>query len=233
MSDSDKKRAALAALDFIQDGMTVGLGTGSTAAHFIHALGERARYGLDIIGIPTSIASARLAEQAGLRIEEGDESTQIAVAVDGADEIDAHGNLIKGGGGALLREKIVAHAAARFVVIADGSKSVERLGAFPLPIEIDRFAYGLTVRAIREALAEAGHKSVTLTLRPDPEQGVVVTDGGNYIVDAQVGPIADPAALDRVLARVPGVVTTGLFCGMADLILIGEGGGVTRREVGR
>lgn len=231
MSDAMKRMAAEAAVRLVEPGMTLGLGTGSTAAHFIAALGERVRAGLDVAGAPTSEATRRLAEAAGIEIVEPDETTSIDLAVDGADEIDLKLNLVKGGGGALLREKIVAGAAKKFVVIADSSKRVTELGRFPLPVEIDRFAYGLTVRRVREALA-ALRLPPKASLRIAKDRTPFLSDGGNYILDCPLGRIGDPAGLEAALSAIPGVLETGLFIGMADMALVAGAGGVeiSRRD---
>ncbi|MBY0421596.1 MAG: ribose-5-phosphate isomerase RpiA [Parvularculaceae bacterium] len=218
-NEDSKRKAAEAALALVEDGMTLGLGTGSTAAFFVKGLaGKRVK------GVATSEETRRIAESVGVAVIEADESTRIDLAVDGADEIDLRGDLIKGGGGALLREKIVASAAARFVVIADQSKAVAELGAFPLPVEIDRFAWGLAVRRIRAACSGCGLKgALTLRFR---DGAPFLTDGGNYVIDCALGRIHDPAALDLALRAIPGVVTTGLFIGLADLAFVAGPGGV-------
>lgn len=231
MSAEFKKQAALAALELVEDGMCLGLGTGSTAAFFIEGLGEKVRAGLDIKGVPTSQASDELARAAGIELIIPDETTVIHLGIDGADEIDPFGHLIKGGGAALLREKIIAQAAERFVVIADGSKDVRTLGAFPLPIEIEPFSYGLTVRMIREALSALGFVNTELSLRAKEEGGMVLTDGGNYVLDAQLDRIEDPAKLEVVLNTIPGVVECGLFVDMADNIILGTEEGVVTRTL--
>jgi len=224
MSDAYKKAAAEAALDYVEDGTIIGLGTGSTAAHFVRALGEKVRAGLDVKGVPTSDATAALAREAGIDLVEPDETTRLALVVDGADEIDPVLNLIKGGGAALLREKIVADAAARMIVIADASKKVAQLGRFPLPVEIDRFAFGLTVARVRTVLADHGLGHARVALRHD-RSAAVLSDGGHYILDAECGRIPDAGLLDEALRRVPGVVETGLFVGLCDVALVaGEGG---------
>ncbi|MGV6820431.1 MAG: ribose-5-phosphate isomerase RpiA [Parvularcula sp.] len=231
MTHPPKERAAQAALEFVRGDMTLGLGTGSTAAIFIDLLAEKMRAeGLDIRAIPTSEASHQQALAHGIPLIEPDETTIIDLDIDGADEIDPDGNLIKGGGGALLREKIIAAAARQFVVIADGTKEVEQLGAFPLPVEIDRFGWALSVRAMREILSGFGHTDVKLALRSDDAGHFVLSDGGNYIVDAHLGRIGDVEGLDRALTAIPGVVTTGLFVNLAPLCLIGTDDGVIRRH---
>lgn len=222
-----KRKAAEEAVKYVEDGMTLGIGTGSTAAHFITILGERIKEGWSLSGVPTSEETRRLAEDAGVNIIEPDETTVIDLAVDGADEADPQLNLIKGGGAALLREKIVAAAAKRFIVIADKSKRVAALGEFPLPIEIEPFSWGLTVRRIRETLAIHGFETPKLTLRAKPEGGAVVTDGGNYVIDCKLGRIEAPAALNDALCALPGVVETGLFCSMTEMAIFGDEDGVT------
>lgn len=228
-TDDFKRQAARAALDHVEAGMTLGLGTGSTAAHFVDLLGVRVREGLTVVGAPTSADTKQRAEAAGVPLIEPDESTVIDLAVDGADEIDRYGALIKGGGGALLREKIIAAAAKRFIVIADASKRVAALGAFALPVEIDRFAFGLTVRAVREACADLGFKGrFTLRARSGAPD---LSDGGHYIVDCALTRIDDPAALDQRLKAIPGVIETGLFSGMVDLVIVAGPSGVDRQEI--
>ena len=228
MSDDLKKAAAVAALDYVEDGTVIGLGTGSTAAHFVRALGEKVRAGLDVKGVPTSEATAKLAVECGIELVEPDETTRLALVVDGADEVDPRLDLIKGGGAALLREKIIADASAKMVVIADGSKSVAQLGKFPLPIEIDRFAFPLTVSRVRDVLAGQGLAGVTVALRHN-DQGAVLSDGGHYILDARCERIPDAGALDEALRRIPGVVETGLFVGLCDVAILAVDGGIETR----
>lgn len=227
-ADAYKKAAALAAVSLVRPDMTLGLGTGSTAAHFIAALGERVRGGLYVTAVPTSEDSARKAAAAGIDLVEPDETTNIDLAVDGTDEVDGAGNLIKGGGGALLREKIIANAARRFVVIADASKKVAELGAFPLPVEIDRFSFALTVRAVRDTLAGSGYAGADVRLRAGPEGPAFISDGGNFILDCRLRRISDPGALHRALIDIPGVVETGLFIGLADEIILAGPDGLER-----
>ncbi|MEM9168230.1 MAG: ribose-5-phosphate isomerase RpiA [Pseudomonadota bacterium] len=226
MSDAYKKAAAQAALDEVRSGMTLGLGTGSTAAHFVDLLGDRVRDGLEVAGVPTSEETRARAQAAGVPLIEPDETTRLALAVDGADEIGPGLALIKGGGGALLREKIIAQAAERFVVVADASKRVAALGAFSLPVEIDRFAWALTVRAVRGALADCGFAAPELALRPAPDGGAFLSDGGHLILDCALDRIDDPAALEGALRAVPGVVETGLFVGLADVAIVAGPDGV-------
>jgi len=227
-ADDFKKMAALAAVDLVRPEMTIGLGTGSTAAHFIAALGEKVRGGLYVSAVPTSEDTARKAAAAGIELVEPDETTVIDLAVDGTDEVDPRKSLIKGGGGALLREKIIANAAKKFVVIADASKKVAQLGAFPLPVEIDRFSFALTVRAVRDAIAALGYAAPDVRLRALPAGAAFVSDGGNFILDCRLERIHDAAALDRALTAIPGVIETGLFIGIADEIILAGPGGVER-----
>ncbi|HYD86141.1 MAG TPA: ribose-5-phosphate isomerase RpiA [Vitreimonas sp.] len=226
MSDDPKYNAARAALDFIADGMIVGLGTGSTSAHFVRLLGERVKQGLKVKGVPTSEATRNLAEQVGVPLLEISQITSIDVDVDGADEVDPAFRLIKGGGGALLREKIVAAASKRMVVIADTSKWVETLGAFPLPIEVTRFGFALTAQRIHAALRETGCVGDEVVLRVAGKANEpVITDGGNYIIDAHAKSIRDPDALGAALSRIAGVVEHGLFLGLAQTVILGNASG--------
>ncbi len=227
-ADAFKKQAGEAAAQLVQPEMTLGLGTGSTAAHFIAALGSRVREGLYVKGVPTSDDTARKAAAAGVELIEPDETTIIELAVDGTDEVDGALTLIKGGGGALLREKIVARAARRFVVIADASKKVAQLGRFPLPVEIDRFAFALTVRAVRETLGALGYSGADIRLRADAAGPAFLSDGGNFILDCALQRIADARALDSALKAIPGVIETGLFIAMADEVILAGPDGLER-----
>ncbi|HRP10040.1 MAG TPA: ribose-5-phosphate isomerase RpiA [Terricaulis sp.] len=222
-ADLAKLNAAQAALQFVKDGMVVGLGTGSTSAHFVRLLGERVRQGLRVKGVPTSEATRHLAEQAGVPLLEISQVSAIDVDVDGADEVDPAFRLIKGGGAALLREKIVAAASREMVVIADDSKWVETLGAFPLPVEVVRFGFSLTLERVREAMAAAGCAGSEAKLRVQGKgQDAIVTDGGNYIIDAQCGAIPDPEMLADGLKRIVGVVEHGLFIGLSRTVVLGK-----------
>ncbi len=224
MSDELKRRAAEAALTYVEDGMRLGLGTGSTAAHFVRLLGQRVASGLRITGVPSSDATARLAHQAGVPLTTLDETPEPDLDVDGADEIGPGLALIKGGGGALLREKIVATASKRMIVIADASKQVPVLGAFALPIEVVAFGMTATRSAIERAAAGLG-LSCPLTLRQGAS-GPYLTDSGNHILDASFGRIPDPEALADALANIPGIVEHGLFLGLAERALIASADGV-------
>lgn len=222
--DDLKRQAAARALDYVESGMRLGLGTGSTARHFVELLGQRVRDGLKVVGVPTSEATRDDAERWGVPLTTLNETPELDLTVDGADEIDPALNLIKGGGGALLREKIVASASARMVVIADATKRVAALGAFPLPIEVVPFGLGATKLAIAGALAECGCEG-PLGLRAAEGGHAFVTDGGHVILDARLGRIPDPAQLGARLNAIPGVVEHGLFIGLADVaILAGRNG---------
>ena len=221
-SDIAKRAAAARALEMVEDGMTLGLGTGSTAGWFVRLLSERIRSpGLDVIGVATSSATVWLAEELKVPLRKPDEVDRIDLTVDGADEIDAGFNLIKGGGAALLQEKIVATSSARMVVIADETKYRPFLGEFPLPVEVVRFGAALTERAIAEVLADMDVDGRRVVLRTG-SSGPLVTDEGHYIVDLHLGRIGDPAALAAALVAIPGVVETGLFIGTATSVILGR-----------
>lgn len=224
--DAGKRRAAEEAAKHIERGMILGLGTGSTAAHFVDIVGDLCAKGWGLKGVPTSEATRQHAERLGVPIIEPDETTVIDLAVDGADEADPKLNLIKGGGAALLREKIIAHAAKKFIVIADKSKRVTALGAFPLPVEISPFSWALTVAALRRTLAREGFQNSSLELRAR-EGDSIKTDGGNLIIDCKLGRIDNPAGLERALAAIPGVLESGLFCGMTAMVIYGDEDGVS------
>jgi ribose 5-phosphate isomerase A len=218
-----KRLAAEKALDFVRPGMKLGLGTGSTAALFVDALGVRVKAGLDVVGAPTSEATRRQAEALGIKLTTLDETPELDLTVDGADELDGDLNLIKGGGGALLREKIVAASSKRMVVIADSSKRVAMLGAFPLPIEVAPFGLGSTRIRLAAATRALGLKG-EIRLR-ERDGRTFVTDGGHYILDCAFGAIPDPAALAAVLGALPGVMDHGLFIGLATAAIVaGEDG---------
>ena len=215
-NDQEKQAAARASLQFVKDGQVVGLGTGSTAAYFIKLLGEEVKKGLRIRGITTSDRSRELAMSLGIPLTTLDECQDIAVTVDGADEVDPQLRLIKGGGGALLREKIVASATRQMVVVADASKRVERLGKFPLPVEVIKFAQTLLAKRITALGAQ-------VTLRMSPDGKPYVTDENNHILDCRFGEIHDADGLARELSAMPGVVEHGLFIGMASVALFARG----------
>jgi ribose 5-phosphate isomerase A len=218
-TETYKREAAAGALDFVRSGMRLGLGTGSTARPFVDMLGERVRAGLNVVAVPTSEATRAQAEQCGIPLTTLDDTPELDLTIDGADEIAPDLILIKGGGGALLREKIVASASARMVVIADSSKWVEVLGRFPLPIEVAPFGLGATQRAVAAAIAATGN-SGPLTLRRDRAGLAFVTDGGHFILDAALNRIADPRSLAVRLAAIPGVMEHGLFIDLAQTVVI-------------
>lgn len=224
-SDLAKRNAAEAALALVEPGMVVGLGTGSTAAIFVRLLAERMKAGLRITGTPTSEATDRLARSLGIPIVPPDDLSRIDLTIDGADEFDPALNLIKGGGAALLREKIIAEASDRMVVITDPSKQVARLGRFPLPVEINPFASELTRRRIHDRLGEAGLQDAPSSWRMATGESLLHTDGGHLILDLACGEIPDPASLARLLDDLPGVVEHGLFIGYADRVIVGEASG--------
>jgi len=213
-------RVAQAALRFVADGMTLGLGTGRAAEAFIHRLGERVRGGTRIRGVPTSIRSDELARKLNIEVVSLEEVERLDVAFDGADEVAPDLALTKGLGGALLRERVVAHEADRFIVLVTPEKLVERLGSrTPIPIEVVPFA---CVPATRN-LVKLGAKPA---VRKKPDGFPYHTDNQNLILDTDFGPIDDPARLDAAVRRIPGIVDTGIFLGMADLVLVGDPGGV-------
>jgi ribose 5-phosphate isomerase A len=215
-NDLEKQAAARASLEFVEDGQVIGLGTGSTAAYFIQFLGERVKAGLKIRGIPTSIQSQQLAEKCGIPLTTLDQVDAIDIDVDGADEFDPELNLIKGGGGALLREKIIASVSRKFIVVADSAKQVPVLGRFPLPVEVIPFAETLLARRITALGA-------TVTLRKAPDGTPFRTDEGHHILDCGFGEIREPVALARTLSDMPGVVEHGLFINMANVVLLAKG----------
>jgi len=223
--DALKRQAAARALDHVRDGMKLGLGTGSTAKHFVELLAEKVKGGLRVVGVPTSEATRAQAQAAGVPLTTLHEIDHLDLTIDGADEIDPSFNLIKGGGGALLREKIVASASDRMIVIADDSKWVESLGRFPLPIEVVPFGLAATQRAIADAFARAG-VSGQMVVRKAADGHVFVTDGGHWIVDARLGEIQDAPRLAGLLSAIPGVVEHGLFIGLASTVILAGAQGI-------
>jgi ribose 5-phosphate isomerase A len=224
--DSFKLAAARRALGFVESKMRLGLGTGSTASLFVELLGEEVRKGLSVLCVPTSDDTRLKAAKFGIPLTTLDETPLLDLTIDGADELDGELRLIKGGGGALLREKIVATASDRMIVIADVSKRVDKLGAFPLPVEVVRFGVTATRNMIEMLAADAGcHGEIKLRLGRDGEP--FVTDGGNYIFDCAFGRLDDPESLDEALKFIPGVVENGLFLGIADAAIIGGPEGVS------
>jgi ribose 5-phosphate isomerase A len=226
-ADVAKRAAAARALEMVEDGMVLGLGTGSTAGWFVRLLSERLRQpGLTVEGVATSSATVWLAEELGVPLRRLDDVPGIDLVVDGADELDSRLNLIKGGGAALLQEKIVASASARMVVIADDSKRVAHLGAFPLPVEIVRFGWTATRRQVGELLRGMDVDGYQATVRMGAD-GPLVTDEGHHILDLHLGRIGDPPALAAALNALPGVVESGLFIDMAHCAVLGRADGGT------
>jgi ribose 5-phosphate isomerase A len=226
VSDDLKRQAAAAALGEVRPGMRLGLGSGTTAWQMVELLAAKVKAGLDIVGVPTSEATAAQARGLGIPLSDLDATPELDLTIDGADEIGPGLALIKGGGAALLREKIVAAASRRMVVIADRSKQVDVLGKFPLPIEVNRFGLGATRLAIQRIMARH-HASGGLQLRAQPSGEALVTDGGHLILDAFFGRISDPEALSDDLAGVPGVVEHGLFLKLCRRAYIAGPDGVT------
>ena len=227
LSAEDFKRlAAEHALDFVEPGMKLGLGTGSTAAKFVDLVGAKVKSGLDVLCVPTSEATRLQAEALGIRLSTLDETPYLDLTVDGADEVDEVLRLIKGGGGALLREKIVAAASGQVIIIADHTKLVTTLGAFPLPIEVVPFGLRAT-RNLIESLATDSGCTGQVKLRAKADGTPFITDNGNFILDCAFGSIEDPETLDDALKLVPGVVENGLFLGIADLAIVAGPDGVS------
>lgn len=233
-TDQAKFAAARRAAAFVESGMKVGLGTGSTAAWLVKCLGEMVRdEGLRIRGVPTSSRTAQMARDAGIEVITLDEAKWLDLTIDGADEFDADLNLIKGGGGAHLQEKIVATASDRMVVIADISKQVEKLGAFPLPVEVIPFGWRTTQSLVEETLIGLDVMGRTTALRMNGETPFV-TDEGNHILDLHLKRIGQPRQLSLVLNQIPGVVENGLFIDICDAVVIGYGDGrVEVRDIDR
>ena len=223
--DGLKRQAAAQALEHVQDGMKLGLGTGSTARHFVDLLGEKVAGGMKVVGVPTSEATRAQAEACKIPLTTLDEVDRLDLTIDGADELDPALNLIKGGGGALLREKIVAAASDRMIVIADDSKWVDVLGRYPLPIEVIPFGLAATQRAMATAFAQSG-VSGQMGLRKAKDGHVFVTDGGHWIVDAHLGRITDAPRLAGLLSLIPGVVEHGLFIGLATTAVLAGSQGI-------
>ncbi len=218
-NEGEKELTGRAAAALVQNGDVVGLGTGSTAYFTVIALGERVKAGLKIVGIPTSVKTADLARSVGIPLTTLDENPALDITIDGADELDAQLRLIKGGGGALLREKVVATASKKMVVIADSAKVVSVLGKFPLPVEVVAFARAV----VEKKIASLGGSP---KLRAKPDGSPYITDNGNEILDCSFGKIADPPALALTLSNTPGIVEHGLFIGIASVAFIGRGGRV-------
>lgn len=225
--EREKENAATAALEFVEDGMTIGLGTGSTAKFFVEALADEVADGLVMRGVPTSEETRRLAESLGVPLIPVEQVDRIHLTVDGADEVDENAQLIKGGGAALLREKIIANASDLMVVIADPSKQVDVLGAFPLPVEVTPFGFTITAKKVYDALREAGVNRPKIDVRKGRDGQPLVTDGGNYILDCACSVIPDAPYTAQLLAAIPGVVEHGLFIGIARTVIIGGDDGAS------
>ena len=217
-TDEIKRAVAKHAAEFVTNGMTLGIGTGSTANHLLHALADRMKDGLRFTGVPTSEQTEKLALELKIPVVPLDEADEIHLAIDGADEVSKELDLIKGGGGAFLQEKMVAFAASKFIVIADESKLVDTLGKFPLPVEV--VPYG--IERIKKHIDNIGCSQVTLRYRNDK---IFITDHGHYVLDCHFEMISNPAQLNLQLREIPGVVETGLFLQMADVAIIGYADG--------
>ncbi len=230
--DKAKFVAAKRAADFVEDGMRVGLGTGSTAAWLVRCLGEMVEQdGLKIRGVPTSTRTAELAREVGIEVISLDEARWLDLTIDGADEFDSNLSLVKGGGGALLQEKIVATASDQMVVIADAAKEVEHLGSFPLPIEVIPFGWQTTQALVEETLVSMDVMGRQASLRMNGEIPFI-TDEGNHILDLHLGRIGNARQLAMVLNQIPGVVENGLFIDICDKVVIGYGDGrVETRDI--
>jgi ribose 5-phosphate isomerase A len=231
--DRAKYAAARQAVRLVEPGMRVGLGTGSTSAWMVRLLAERVREeGLDIVGVPTSSRTADLAREHGLRVVSLDEAQWLDLTIDGADEVDGRLDLVKGGGGALLQEKIVACASNEMVVIADSAKEVATLGAFPLPVEAVPFGWRTTQALVEEALVSLDVTGRETTMRMNGDVPYV-TDEGNFILDLHLKRIGDARQLALVLNQIPGVVENGLFVDICDRVVVGHGDGtVEERRAG-
>lgn len=221
--ESEKKLAAEKSLDFIRNGMTIGLGTGSTASYFIMKLGEMVKEGLKIEGIPTSLRTQALARRVGIPLTDFSRVRRLDLTVDGTDEVDPDFNLIKGGGGALLREKIVASVTDQLVIVGDSRKPVRQLGAFPLPIEVIPFGWEI----VAERISDLG---AAVELRSNSTGQPFLTVENNYILDCRFGRIPDPEALARRLRNITGVVEHGLFVGLTKAVIVARGNRLEVRE---
>ncbi len=236
--DRAKSSVGYAAVErFVRDGMTIGIGSGTTMAWFVRALGEKVASGLDVRGVPTSRRTRAWAEEAGIELVGFEDFDRLDLVVDGADEVDRDGYMIKGGGGALLWERIVADAGNHYVCVGDSSKLVENLGAYPLPVEVVQYGYASTLRSIRHLLGELGYGQIHISQRmvgdtpgtpaaddarpPAP----FVTDSGNFLVDLHLGRITDAQRLDGEITWIPGVVESGLFTGIADEVMFCDSSG--------
>jgi ribose 5-phosphate isomerase A len=220
--DEAKRAAAAKAIEsFLQDGMTIGLGSGTTSRFFVRILGERVKDGLRVVGVPSSKSTGELAQEVGIPLADLNDVEQLDLTIDGADEIDAKGRMIKGGGANLLWEKIVASASRKMVAIVDESKKVQRLGRFPLPIEVVPFAWRSTERHLQNLFKRNGYADVRIDVRGGTEKPLI-TDSGHYLLDCHLQAIADPESLALNLNQIPGVVEHGLFIGIATNAAVGK-----------
>ena len=220
--DQAKRAAAAKAIEsFLQDGMTIGLGSGTTSRFFVRILGERVKDGLRVVGVPSSKSTGELAQEVGIPLADLNDVEQLDLTIDGADEIDAKGRMIKGGGANLLWEKIVASASRKMVAIVDESKKVQRLGRFPLPIEVVPFAWRSTERHLQNLFKRNGYADVRIDVRGGTEKPLI-TDSGHYLLDCHLQAIADPEPLALNLNQIPGVVEHGLFIGIATNAAVGK-----------
>jgi len=223
--DEAKRAAAAKAIEsFLQDGMTIGLGSGTTSRFFVRILGERVKDGLRVVGVPSSKSTGELAQEVGIPLADLNDVEQLDLTIDGADEIDAKGRMIKGGGANLLWEKIVASASRKMVAIVDESKKVQRLGRFPLPIEVVPFAWRSTERHLQNLFKRNGYADVRIDVRGGTEKPLI-TDSGHYLLDCHLQAIADPESLALNLNQIPGVVEHGLFIGIATDAAVGQADG--------
>ena len=223
--DEAKRAAAAKAIEsFLQDGMTIGLGSGTTSRFFVRILGERVKDGLRVVGVPSSKSTGELAQEVGIPLADLNDVEQLDLTIDGADEIDAKGRMIKGGGANLLWEKIVASASRKMVAIVDESKKVQRLGRFPLPIEVVPFAWRSTERHLQNLFKRNGYADVRIDVRGGTEKPLI-TDSGHYLLDCHLQTIADPESLALNLNQIPGVVEHGLFIGIATNAAVGKADG--------
>lgn len=220
--DAAKYAAGKAAVrEYLRDGMRVGLGSGTTSHWFVRGLAEEVGKGLDIVGVPTSTGTRDLALELGITLGDLNDVGELDITIDGADEIDRDGAMIKGGGGCLLWERIVANASRRMIAVVDDSKVVAVLGAFPLPVEVVPFGWKSTQRSLQRLFAEAGYQDVPIELRLTGGEPLV-TDSGHHILDAHLGRIPDKDRLAAALNRIPGVVENGLFVGVACAMVVGH-----------
>jgi len=223
--DEAKRAAAAKAIEsFLQDGMTIGLGSGTTSRFFVRILGERVKDGLRVVGVPSSKSTGELAQEVGIPLADLNDVEQLDLTIDGADEIDAKGRMIKGGGANLLWEKIVASASRKMVAIVDESKKVQRLGRFPLPIEVVPFAWRSTERHLQNLFKRNGYADVRIDVRGGTEKPLI-TDSGHYLLDCHLQTIVDPESLALNLNQIPGVVEHGLFIGIATDAAVGKADG--------